>query len=61
VPTSKRQDKACTFLICFVQKCSMAKLDNDDPEAIKDLIEVTVEEVIDRNGLVTQGYILNLF
>jgi hypothetical protein len=38
----------------------MAKLDNDDLQSIKDLIEVTVEEVIDRNGLVTQDRIGDL-
>lgn len=38
----------------------MAKLDNDDLRAIKDLIEVTVEEVIDRKGVVTKDHIGNL-
>ena len=28
-----------------MQKCGMAKLDNDDLKAIKDLVEVTVEEM----------------
>ena len=38
----------------------MATLDNDDLKAIKGLIEVTVDEVIDRKGLVTKediGYL----
>jgi uncharacterized protein YPO0396 len=30
-----------------VQKCSLAKLDNDDLKAIKDLIEVTIDERLD--------------
>ena len=38
----------------------MAKLDNDDLRAIKDLIEVTVEEVIERKDLVTKYYLGNL-
>ena len=38
----------------------MAKLDNDDLKAIKDLIEVTVEEVIERKDLVTKDYLGNL-
>jgi hypothetical protein len=38
----------------------MAKLDNDDLRAIKDLIGVTVEEVIEKKELVTKediGYL----
>ena len=38
----------------------MAKLDSDDLKAIKDLIEVTVDEAIERNRLVTQDHIGNL-
>jgi hypothetical protein len=37
-----------------VQKFDMAILDNDDLKAIKDVIEVTVEEVIERKGVVTK-------
>jgi len=33
----------------------MAKLDSDDLKAIKDLIEETVDEVIDRRDLVTKS------
>ena len=33
----------------------MAKLDSDDLKAIKDLIEVTVEDVIERKELVTKS------
>ena len=32
----------------------MAKLDNDDLKAIKDLMEVTIEETIESKGLVTK-------
>jgi hypothetical protein len=38
----------------------MAKLDNDDLQAIKNLVEVTVEEVIDRNGVATKDHIGHL-
>ncbi|HSL30607.1 MAG TPA: hypothetical protein VK900_15510 [Anaerolineales bacterium] len=38
----------------------MAKLDSDDLKAIKDLIEVTIDEAIERNGLATQDHIGNL-
>ena len=38
----------------------MAKLDNDDLQAIKDLIEVTVEDVIERKELVTKSDISHL-
>jgi hypothetical protein len=38
----------------------MAKLDNDDLKAIKDLIEVTVEEVIDKKGVATKDHLGNL-
>jgi len=33
----------------------MAKLDSDDLKAIKDLIEATVEDVIEKNELVTKS------
>ena len=33
----------------------MAKLDNDDLKAIKELIEVTVEDVIEKKELVTKA------
>ena len=36
---------------------AMAKLDNDDLRTIRDLIEVTFEEVIDRNGVATKDHI----
>jgi len=36
---------------------AMAKLDNDDLKTIRELIEVTVEEVIDRNGVATKDHI----
>ena len=38
----------------------MAKLDNDDLIAIKDLIEVTVEDVIEKKELVTKSDISHL-
>ena len=38
----------------------MAKLDNEDLKAIKDLIEVTIEEVIERKELVTKDYLSHL-
>ena len=38
----------------------MATLDNDDLKAIKDLMEVTVGEVIEREELVTKDYLGNL-
>ena len=38
----------------------MAKLDSDDLKAIKDLIEVTVEEVIEKKELVTKSDIRHL-
>jgi hypothetical protein len=38
----------------------MAKLDNDDLKAIKDLIEVTVEEVIEKKELVSKDDISHL-
>ena len=38
----------------------MAKLDNEDLKAIKDLIEVTIEEVIDRKELVTKEHLSHL-
>ena len=38
----------------------MAKLDNDDLMAIKDLIEVAVEEVIEKKELVTKSDISHL-
>ena len=38
----------------------MAKLDNDDLQAIKDLIEVTVEDLIERKELVTKSDISHL-
>jgi hypothetical protein len=38
----------------------MAKLDSDDLKAIKDLIEVTVEDVIERKELVTKSDISHL-
>jgi hypothetical protein len=38
----------------------MAKLDNDDLKAIKDLIEVTVEDVIERKGVATMDHIGHL-
>ena len=38
----------------------MAQLDNDDLKAIKELIEVTVEDVIERKELVTKSDISHL-
>jgi hypothetical protein len=38
----------------------MAKLDSEDLKAIKDLIEVTVEDVIERKELVTKSDISHL-
>ena len=38
----------------------MAKLDSDDLKAIKNLIEVTVEEVIERKELVTKSDLSHL-
>jgi len=38
----------------------MAVLDANDLKAIKDLMEVTVEEVIEKKGVVTKDYIGNL-
>ena len=38
----------------------MAKLDNDDLKAIKDLMEVTIEEAIESKGLVTKDDISHL-
>ena len=38
----------------------MAKLDSDHLTAIKDLMEVTVEEVFDRKQLVTKDHFGNL-
>ena len=38
----------------------MAKLDNDDLKAIKDLVEVTVEETIENKELVTKDDIGHL-
>jgi hypothetical protein len=38
----------------------MATLDGNDLKAIMDLIEVTVEEVIDRMGLATKDHLGNL-
>ncbi len=38
----------------------MATLDNEDLKAIKGLIEVTVEEVVDSKGLVTKADISHL-
>jgi hypothetical protein len=38
----------------------MATLDGNDLKAIKDLIEVTVEEVIDKKGVATNDHIGNL-
>ena len=38
----------------------MAKLDTDDLKAIKDLIEVTVEDVIEKKELVTKSDISHL-
>jgi hypothetical protein len=38
----------------------MAKLDNDDLKAIKDLIEVTVEDVVERKGVATIDHIGHL-
>ena len=38
----------------------MATLDGNDLKAIKDLIEVTVEEVIDRKGIAAQDHLGNL-
>jgi len=43
-----------------MQKCGMAKLDNDDLKAIKDLMEVTIEEAIESKGLVTKDDISHL-
>jgi hypothetical protein len=38
----------------------MAKLDNDDLKAIKDLMEVTIEEAVENKGLVTKDHLGNL-
>ena len=38
----------------------MAKLDSDDLKAIKDLMEVTIEEAIESKGLVTKDDISHL-
>jgi hypothetical protein len=38
----------------------MATLDDNDLKAIKDLIEVTVEEVIDKKGVAIKDHIGNL-
>ena len=38
----------------------MAKLDSDDLKAIKDLMEVTIEEAIESKGLVTKVDISHL-
>ena len=38
----------------------MAKLDNDDLKAIKDLMEVTIDEAFKRKGAITQDHIGNL-
>lgn len=38
----------------------MAKLDNDDLKAIKDLMEVTIDEAIENKGLATNDHIGNL-
>jgi hypothetical protein len=38
----------------------MARLDNDDLKAIKDLIEVTVEEVIEKKEFVTKSDLSHL-
>ena len=38
----------------------MAKLDSDDLKAIKDLIEATVEDVIEKNELVTKSDISHI-
>ena len=43
-----------------MQNCGLAKLDDDDLKAIKDLVEVTVEEVIENKGLVTNDDISHL-
>ena len=43
-----------------MQKFGMATLDGNDLKAIKDLIEVTVEEVIDRTEVATKDHIGNL-
>ena len=44
----------------MLKKMHMATMDNDDLNAIKELIEVTVDEVIDRKGLVTKEDISHL-
>ena len=38
----------------------MAKLDNDDLKAIKDLMEVTIDEAIENKGLATKDHLGNL-
>lgn len=38
----------------------MAKLDNDDLKAIKDLMEVTIDEAIEKKELVTKNDISHL-
>lgn len=43
-----------------MQKCGMAKLDNDDSKTIKDLMEVVIEEAVERKPLVTKDNIGNL-
>ena len=44
----------------IVQKCRMATLDNDDLNAIKQLIEITIDDAIETKGLVTKEDISHL-
>lgn len=44
----------------IVQKCRMATLDGDDLNAIKQLIEVTIDDAIETKGLVTKEDISHL-
>jgi hypothetical protein len=42
------------FSILFCFNNDMAKLDDEDLKSIKDLVEVTIDEVIDKRELVTK-------
>lgn len=41
-----------TYELC--KNCRMATLDNDDLKAIKNLMDVTIDEAIETKGLVTK-------
>jgi hypothetical protein len=47
-----------SFFLCKNEH--MAKLDDDDLKAIKDLVEVTVDEVIEKKELVTKSDLSHL-